>query len=87
MDNTVPVYPKFVHHITEKLLIPTFSVTGKNLKRYVLYDRVYNAQRVFHRRQAFTMVFTKAVYETDWDMIESEIKSDWCSQFGMKTFL
>jgi hypothetical protein len=81
------ITPKFVHHITEKLLEPSFSVVGQNLRKYALFEEAYDIYRVFHRSVAFTLTFTEAVYEADWAMIEASIKADWCSRFGMFIFL
>ena len=74
------IFPDFVHSITELLLTPSFSMTGVGGYNYQLYIEGYMSQ--FYRSFAYSLTFTRSVYQSDWTVIQNNLKNFWCIHLG-----
>ena len=74
------IFPDFVHSITELLLTPSFSMTGVGGYNYQLYIEGYMSQ--FYRSFAYSLTFTRSVYQSDWNVIQNNLKNFWCIHLG-----
>ena len=74
------IYPSFVKTVTELLLAPSFNLTGIGHYRYQLYTEGYMSQ--FFRTFAYSLTFERSVYQSDWTVIENNLRSLWCIHLG-----
>lgn len=77
------IFPDFVKAITEQLLTPSFSMTGIAGYSYQLYVDGYSLyMSQFYRNYAYSLTFTQSVYQSDWTVIQNNLKNFWCIHLG-----